>query len=129
MKRRLLEAKADLECGLAKALSLAALNSTELNEIEKLTVVELITDHGLDPVMAEKVLVHAQTERYRMKYQKQQTPDAPHLQDFEPTAGSFSRTHPLTEARLYKIVKEVHKRRTQRVNSIRSLKKRLRELK
>ena len=56
MKKMLSEARADLESGIAKSLGRGKLNQDELLELGKVTVAELITDHELDSVMAEKVM-------------------------------------------------------------------------
>ena len=42
MKRMLLEARADLESGIAKSLGRGKLTQAELSELEKITVFDLI---------------------------------------------------------------------------------------
>ena len=98
MKKILAEAQADLESGIAKSLGRGRLNQAELAELEKVTVAELITDHSLDSVMAEKVMLHAQTEMSRTAYQDQLITD---YADDEFTArGGYTRTHPIAESKL-----------------------------
>lgn len=97
MKKMLVEAQADLESGIAKSLGRGRLNQAELAELEKVTVAELITDHSLDSVMAEKVMLHAQTERSRAAYQDQYV--RTHVDDDFNSRGSYTRTHPIAESR------------------------------
>ena len=97
MKRMLLEARADLESGIAKSLGRGKLTQAELSELEKITVFDLINDHDLDSIMAEKVMLHAQAEKYRISYQDQYTPK--HADDDFVKRGSFTRTHPISESR------------------------------
>ena len=98
MKKILTEAQADLESGIAKSLGRGRLNQAELTELEKVTVAELITDHSLDSVMAEKVMLHAQAEMSRTAYQDQLITD---YADDEFTArGGYTRTHPIAESKL-----------------------------
>ena len=98
MKRTLLEARADLESGIAKSLGRGKLNQEELTELEKITVAELMHDHGLDSIMAEKIMIHAQTERLRSSYQDQY--NTSHLDDDFVKKGGHTRTHPITESNL-----------------------------
>jgi len=89
------EARADLESGLAKALGGGKLTVAELNELENLTVAEMMTEHGIDSIMAEKVVLHAQSERYRMNHQRPYA-RSQFDDDFE-AVGGYNRTHPITE--------------------------------
>ena len=97
MKRILLEAQADLESGIAKSLGRGRLNQSELAELEKVTVAELMQDHGLDSVMAEKILLHAQSERSRSTYQDQYVNS--HVDDDFAKKGGYTRTHPIAETK------------------------------
>ena len=97
MKKMLLEARADLESGIAKSIGRGKLNQAELSELEKVTVNDLMTDHGLDGFMAEKIMLHVQAEKYRMTYQDQYTPD--HADDDFKKRGTFTRTHPISESK------------------------------
>jgi len=98
MKRTLLEAKADLEAGIAKSLGRGRLNQAELEELEKLTLPEMLKDHGVDSWMAEKIFLHAQAERYRLTYQDQYKPS--HVDDDFEKKGGHTRTNPIGESRL-----------------------------
>ena len=97
MKKMLLEAQADLESGIAKSLGRGKLNQEELAELEKVTTADLVHQHGLDGVMAEKVMLHIQTERYRMTYQDQY--DSSHVDDEFTSKGGYTRTHPIAESK------------------------------
>lgn len=98
MRRILLEAKADLESGIAKSLGRGKLNQAELSELEKTTVAELMQDHNLDSIMAEKIMLHVQAEKLRLSYQDQYT--ASYLDDEFVKKGGYTRTHPIAESRL-----------------------------
>ena len=103
MKKMLLEARADLESGIAKSLGRGKLTQAELSELENVTTAELMNDHDLDSVMAEKVMLHAQAERYRMTYQSQYV--RTHVDDDFVPKGSHTRTHPVLESKV--IVEEL----------------------
>ena len=90
------ETKADLESGLAKALGGGKLTPVELSELEQLTVSDMMKDHGLDSIMAEKVVLHAQSERYRMRAQRQYTVGTPDI-DSSDFGGGYTRSHPIHE--------------------------------
>ena len=98
MKKMLSEARADLESGIAKSLGRGKLNQDELLELGKVTVAELITDHELDSVMAEKVMLHVQAENNRATYQDQYTTS--HLDDDFVKRGGYTRTHPIAESKV-----------------------------
>ena len=100
--RVLKETKATLEVAIAKALSRGRLLPSELDELEDLTVHDLIHEHDLDYLMAEQVKVHALTERQRMTYQGQQTWEPDSRKSF----GSFTRTHPIPESRIRRKIKK-----------------------
>ena len=98
MKKLLLEAQADLESGIAKSLGGGRLSQDELAELKKTTVSELMMDHGLDSLMAEKVMLHTQTENSRAVYQDQYTNK--HMDDEFVKRGGYTRTHPISESKV-----------------------------
>jgi hypothetical protein len=98
MKKMLLEAQADLESGIAKSLGRAKLTQDELSELEKVTTSELMNDHNLDSIMAEKIMLHAQSEKYRMTYQDQFVRG--HVDDDFTPRGGHTRTYPVRESRM-----------------------------
>ena len=105
-KRRVLkESKATLEVAIAKSLSRGKLLPSELDELEGLTVHDLMHEHNLDHLMAEKIKVHALTERQRMTYQAQQTWDV----DGRESLGSYTRTHPIPESRIRNKIRNIIK--------------------
>ena len=72
MKRVILtEAKADIQSGIAKSLSSAPLDESELEELLKVGATDLISEYGLDSVLAEIVLNHVKIESQRKVYQDQ----------------------------------------------------------
>lgn len=99
------EETSTLDIAIAKALSQGQLLPSECEALEGMTMQELCADHGLDYVLAEKVLVHAMKEKSRLVYQSQQTWES------NETEGSFTRTHPIPESvarkRIKRIIKEV----------------------
>lgn len=104
-KRVIKEEKSVLDIAIAKALSQGQLLPSECEALNVMTMQELCADHGLDYVLAEKVIVHARKEKARLIYQSQQT-----WKENE-TEGSFTRTHPIPESvtrkRIKRIIKEV----------------------
>ena len=93
-RRILKEAAATLEVAIAKCLSQAKLHPSELEEIAALTTEELMSEHELDHLLAEKVRVHVQTEIQRHSQQGMMTWDP----DSRDTYGSMTRTHPIPES-------------------------------
>lgn len=93
-KRILKEAAATLEVAIAKCLSQGKLHPSELEEIAALTTEELMSEHELDHLLAEKVRVHVQTEIQRHSQQGMMTWDP----DSRDTYGSMTRTHPIPES-------------------------------
>jgi hypothetical protein len=94
-KRILKEAASKLEVAIAKSLNQAPLFPSELEEIAVLTTQELISDHGLDYLLAEKVKVHVKSEYYRHRAQGQMTWQI----DSRENKGGFTRTYPVTEGK------------------------------
>lgn len=93
MRRRLREAKEDLELAIVKCLDGAPLTLTELQELESFTARDLMSDHDLDYLMAEKVTAHVQRESLRLQAQDQHTP----IEDFESDFTSLTRSNPITQ--------------------------------
>tara|TARA_Y100000034_G_scaffold125927_1_gene176394 strand:- start:1815 stop:2222 length:408 start_codon:yes stop_codon:yes gene_type:complete len=104
-KRVLKESKATLEVAIAKSLSQGRLLPSELDELEGLTAHELMHEHNLDYLMAERVKVHALTERQRITYQAQQTWEPDSRESF----GSFTRTHPIPESHIRNKIRNIIK--------------------
>ena len=93
-KRILKEAAATLEVAIAKCLSQAKLHPSELEEIAALTTEELMSEHELDHLLAEKVRVHVQTEIQRHSQQGLMT----YKPESRDSYGSMTRTHPIPES-------------------------------
>lgn len=105
MKKILSEAKADIDSGIAKSLSGNKLTYDELLELESLSMIDLIKDHDIDSLIAEKVIAHVKLERQRQEYQNQFTRD----EDFVNIAGSKNRTYPFRESikkKIKRIIRE-----------------------
>lgn len=94
-RRILKEAAATLEVAIAKCLSQDKLHPSELDEISTLSTADLMIDHELDHLLAEKVITHVRTEKQRHAYQGQLT----HKPDSRSSFGSFTRTHPIPEGK------------------------------
>ena len=93
-RRNLKESVATLEVAIAKCLSQAELHPSELDEVVTLTIEELMSNHGLDHLLAEKVKVHAQTEMQRQGNQSLMTWD---VDSRDESQGSLTRSHPIPE--------------------------------
>ena len=93
MKRSLHEAKADLELAIVKSLERSPLNLVELTELQDMNTRDLMIDHDLDYVLADRVLTHAKFENYRMRAQNQQTP----IEGYKTTATSLTRSWPTNQ--------------------------------
>lgn len=93
MKRSLHES---LDLAVVRALNGSELTVKEIDELRVLTVRDLMCDHDLDYVMANKVLDHVSTENLRMNAQNQYT----HIEDYEDEETSATRTSPMTERRI-----------------------------
>jgi hypothetical protein len=104
-KRVIKEETSTIDIAIATALSQGQLSPSECEALNSMTMQELCGEHGLDYVLAEKVLVHARKEKARLIYQSQQTWDE------NETEGGFTRTHPIPESvtrkRIKRIIKEV----------------------
>ena len=108
MKRRLYEAKVDLELAVIKALDRAPLTVIELQELLALNARDLMVDHDLDYVLAERVVEHAKHETLRLQAQNLQT----RIDGVDFGFTSLTRTDPvpnksthLTEAKLRRLVR------------------------
>lgn len=105
MRKKLFESKADIESGIAKSLSGARLDYSELIELESLSFSDLVKDHEVDSTTAKKILSHVGIERQRVEFQDQQTRD----EDFKSLKKFNRRAYPFRESlkrRIRKIIKE-----------------------
>ena len=93
MSSRLHEAKADLELAIIKALNSAQLTVDEINSLKNLSIRDLLVDHDLDHVLANRVLGHLRSEEYRMNAQNLETP----IEDYSSTTTSLRRSWPINE--------------------------------
>ena len=94
-KRILKESEATLEVAIAKCLGQSRLHPSEIEEVATLTIEELMANHGLDHLLAEKVKVHIQTEMQRQGNQSLMTWD---VDSREPSGGSLTRSYPIPES-------------------------------
>ncbi len=94
-KRILKEAAGTLEVAIAKCLSQGRLHPSELEEILPVTIEELVSEHDLDHLLAEKVRVHVQTECQRHSHEGL----AAWQPDSRKSYGSLTRTHPIPEGK------------------------------
>ena len=105
MSKRLHEA---LDLAVIRALNGSELTVKEIDELRDLTVRDLMIDHGLDHVMAGKVLDHVTSENLRMNAQNQYTP----IEDYEDDDTSVTRTSPMTEIHTQQDLRRLIKRLT-----------------
>ena len=94
-KRILKEASSKIEVAISKALNRAVMHPSEVEELLPVTTHELISEHGLDHLLAEKVKTHVHLERQRLINQSMNTWE---IESREPE-GSFTRTHPIHESK------------------------------
>jgi hypothetical protein len=84
-----------VEAAIAKSLSGSPLLPSELDEIFLKTYADLMIEHGLDSLMAEKVVTHVKSETQRLNFQSHQTWDP----DSRPSRRNYSKTYPVKESR------------------------------
>jgi len=94
-KRILKEASSKIEVAISKALNRATMHLSEVEELLPVTTHELISEHGLDYLLAEKVKTHVHYERQRLLNQSLNTWEV----ESRETDGSFTRTYPMHESR------------------------------
>lgn len=99
-KRNLREAFATIEVAISKCLSGGRLTPVELDEIRHVTYADLMTEHGLDSLMAERVKVHVQSEVQREKNQS--------LQTWKPDSRELDRDYPLQATHTNPIRESAH---------------------
>ena len=92
-RRILKESVATIEVAIAKCLSQGKLHPSELDEVSALTTEELMSEHELDYLLAEKVRVHVQSEMQRHAQQGLLT----YKPESRESYGSMTRTHPIPE--------------------------------
>ena len=73
MKRNLRESASTIEVAISKCLCGGKLFPSELEEIRHMTQADLMSEHGLDSLLAEKVLTHLRLEKLRHNAQSLQT--------------------------------------------------------
>jgi len=93
MKRRLFEAKADLDLAVVKAIARKPLTVSEVHELNDMSVRDLMAEHDLDYVLAERVSKHTQHEMLRLQAQDQFTP----MEDANFGFTSLTRSNPITQ--------------------------------
>jgi hypothetical protein len=110
MRRRLNESMTDLELAVAKSLSRSPLSPAEVNELRDLSTNDLMSEFGLDYLMAGEVSNHVKHEMLRLQAQNQQTP----LDDTDFSFTSLTRSNPisqkplnLSEAKLRSLVRKM----------------------
>ena len=93
---RLLESQEAMELAVVKALNGELLTVEEIDELRDLTVRDLMVDHDLDHVLADKVLSHVKIEDLRMNAQNLETP----IEDYEDDLTTATRTSPIAESKI-----------------------------
>lgn len=73
MKRNLRESASTIEVAISKCLCGGKLFPSELEEIRHMTQADLMSAHGLDSLLAEKVMTHLRLEKLRHNSQSLQT--------------------------------------------------------
>ena len=93
MRKRLHEAKADLELAVVKAIARKPLTLIETQELNDLSVRDLMSEHALDYVLAERVAKHVQKEILRFQSQNQMTA----MKDVDFGFTSLTRSNPIPQ--------------------------------
>lgn len=73
MKRILREKVSTVEVAISKCMGGGRLHPSEIEEIRHITQADLMSEHGLDSLMAEKVVTHLKTEILRQRAQSLMT--------------------------------------------------------
>lgn len=101
--RVLKEAASTIEVVIAKSLSGQDLMPSELDEVRHITTADLMIQHELDSLMAEKVTTHIKREINREAAQSFQTWQTQSRQDIE---GSYKRTNPYSVTQVHESAHE-----------------------
>ena len=96
MRKPLFEGTEDLELSVIKALNGAELSVGEIDELRVLTVRDLMVEHDLDYLLANRILRHVQSENLRMNAQNLYTP----IPDYEDDSTSLTRSYPMSETKI-----------------------------
>jgi len=92
MRKKLTEA-VDLELAVIKALNNAPLVVAEVDALKQLSTRDLMVDHGLDYLLADKVALHAKSEVLRTNAQDLEAP----IEDYQFSSTSLTRSFPIDE--------------------------------
>ncbi len=116
MRRRLNEQKVDVDIVIVKCLDQARLTPLEVHEVMGFSNADLMSEHDLDYLLADRVLRHATAEGLRHQAQSQQS----RVDDTSFDLTSLTRLDPvqqtpgLTEARVRRLARLVKRRRLKR---------------
>jgi len=92
MRKKLTEA-VDLELAVIKALNNAPLVVAEVDALKQLSTRDLMVDHGLDYLLADKVVLHTKSEVLRTNAQDLEAP----IEDYQFSSTSLTRSFPIDE--------------------------------
>ena len=99
MKRNLKEAVSVIEVAISKCLCGGKLHPSELQEMSHVTYADLMTEHGLDSLMAEKVMTHLKSEKLRQNAQSLMTWEPAGRMNFSDPRPSPTFTNSIREGR------------------------------
>ena len=92
MRKKLTE-DVDLELAVIKALNNAPLVVAEVDALKQLSTRDLMVDHGLDYLLADKVVLHTKSEVLRTNAQDLEAP----IEDYQFSSTSLTRSFPIDE--------------------------------
>lgn len=99
MKRNLKEAVSTLEVAISKCLCGGKLLPSEIQEISHVTYADLMTEHGLDSLMAERVITHLKSEKLRQNAQSLMTWETDSRMNFSDPRPPASFTNSIREGK------------------------------
>ena len=98
MKRNLKEAVSTLEVAISKCLCGGRLFPSEIEELRHMTQADLMSEHGLDSLLSEKVMTHLRVEVLRQGAQSLQTYKVTSRDGSGDEALKASPTNPIRES-------------------------------
>ena len=107
MKRNLNESASTIEVAISKCLCGGKLHPSELEEIRHMTQADLMSEHGLDSLMAEKVMTHLKHEKLRQNAQSLLTWKADSRHNYPDPRPKASPTNPLRESVLESLLEDL----------------------
>lgn len=100
MKRILREKVSTVEVAISKCMCGGKLYPSEINELQHVTQADLMSEHGLDSLMAEKVVTHLKSEILRQRAQSLMTWEVDSRESRPDPAPKASATNTIREGNI-----------------------------